>query len=263
MDIFNFSDGLQQQLKAMAESARSKEPLAHASEMINLVEELLHDLRQFTYNYTFNSTQEEIRFFKDTKPVLLSQYYYYKKLFDIALFDSFKDAAAKMRYYESVLARLEEFARKNNEFYLYCMAGQTHFDDTYFSRKEKTFSGLMDTRFSTGYDDKLAKLLANELIRKHVLNLLNSIGQLSLSPITWTGNKTDAIELLVALHSLGSINNGNIELRKLVQGFEERFNIQLENYYDFLKNIRTRKGRTSFLDTLKEKLLQRLEQMEG
>jgi hypothetical protein len=232
--------------------------------MINLVKELLHDLQQFTYNYSFNDPQEEIRFFKDTKPVLLSQYYYYKKLFDIALFDSFKDAIAKKHYYESILSRLEEFARNNNEFFLYCMSGQTHFDDTYFRRREKIFSGLMDGRFSTGYDDTLARLLANELIRKHVLNLLNNISQSSLSPITWTGNKTDAIELLVALHSLGSINNGNIELRKLVQGFEERFNIQLENYYDFLKNIRARKGsRSNFLDQLKDRLLKRIEAMDN
>jgi hypothetical protein len=266
MDIFTFSEGLHDQLKAMAESTRSKEQLAHASGMINLVKELLHDLQQFTHNYTFNDTQEEIRFFKETKPVLLSQYFYYRKLFDIALFDSYKDPQRKKTFYESELLKMEQFARKQDEFFRYCMSGDTYFDDVYFTRKEKLLSGLIDTRFSTGYDEKLARLLANELIRKTLLDMMVSLNANTSfhSPVNWTGNKTDAIELLIALHASGNFNNGDAEVKQVVKTFEEYFNISLGNYYDLLKKIRMRKGnRSNFLDVLKEKFLQRLDQMEG
>jgi len=263
MDIFTFSQGLEQQLKALADSRGNDDLLTHTSKMMAMSQELMHDLQQFTCNYSFPSPADEIRFFKEVKPVLFSQYFYYKKIFDIALFDSFKEPHARKLYYENVLAGLEEFARDHQEFYLYCMTGQTTLDELYFLRKKRLFSEFSDTRFSTGYDDKLARLLANELIRKHVFALIIAVDT-PPAATTWTGNKTDAIELLFALHASGAINNGEIDLRKLAQRFEEFFNIQLGSYYDFLKNIRTRKGgRANFIDRLKNKLLQRLDKMDG
>lgn len=263
MDIITFTKGLHDQVRTMAAAVQDKEPLMQASQMIALIKELLHDLQQFTYSYTFISPQEEIQFFKEAKPVLLSQYFYYKKRFDIALFDSFKDAAKKKQYYESELQKLEDFIDKHEEFVRYCVSGETYFDDVYFTRKEKLFSGLIDTRFSTGYDNKIAQLLANELIREHLVTLIQKLELSVQSGLTWTGSKTDAIELLVALHSLGSINDGELDLRRFVRSFEQMFNIQFGNFYDFIKNIRARKGgRSTFLDMLREKFLQRLDQME-
>lgn len=264
MDIITFSEGLHEQVRTMADATKDHEPLAQASTMIGTIKELLKDLQQFTHNYTFTSPQEEIQFFKEMKPVLLSQYFYYKKCFDMTLFDSYKEPSRKQLYYEAELHKLEQFTLRHQEFVRYCVSGDTYFDDVYFTRKEKLFSGLIDTNFSTGYDEKLAHVLANELIRKHIINLIQNAGAPQRSELTWTGNKTDAIELLVGLHALGIINNGDIDFRKFVQRFEHIFNIQFGNAYDFIKNIRARKAsRSNFIDELKRKFLQRLDQMEN
>lgn len=268
MDIITFSEQLQQQLKVQADAtaAANQEPLVSSARMIAIVQELIHDLQQFTYNYSFEDQQEEIKFFKEVKPVLISQYYYYKKLFSIHLYDSYKEPESRRRHYEIILGRMEQYARKNNDFFLYCMTGQTYFDDKYFTRKGKSFSALIDRQFSTGYDEKLARLLSHELIKNTILDSLRKLNTQSsnASPVNWTGKKTDAIELLFALHASGNINNGEAEVKQIAAIFEELFNIKLGNYFDVLRQIRMRKGgRTNFLDKLKENFLFKLERMEN
>jgi hypothetical protein len=268
MTIIEFTERLQNKMKEQADLIQAGQPerITLAARMIPIVQELINDLQKFSYVYRFSDQQEEIKFFKESKPVLLSHYYYYRKEFAISLYDQFKDIVARKNYYESVLDKLGKFARKNNEFYLYCMTGQTHLDDKYFLRNGAAYRGLIDVKFSTGYDDRLARLLANELIkddiRDRIACLDGDIGK--QRHVNWTGKKTDAIELLFALQASGCINNGDIEIKKLVNSFEELFNIQFGNYYDFVKKIRMRKStQTSFLDSLKTKFLARLDQMDG
>jgi len=267
MTIIEFADQLQDQMKAQADLIRSNQPekITRAARMIPIVQGLIYDLQQFSYSYTFSDREEEIKFFKESKPVLLSQYYYYRKDFAISLYDSFKDIVSKQKYYESVLGKLEQFARKNNEFYLYCMTGQTHFDDKYFTRNGASYRGLIDVKFSTGYDDRLARLLANEIIksgiRERISGMDTNVGKQSV--VHWTGKKSDAIELLFALQASGCINNGEVEVKRLVRTFGELFNIQLGNYYDFVKKIRMRKGdQASFLEKMKMNFLTRIDQMD-
>ncbi|MBL0744856.1 RteC domain-containing protein [Chryseolinea lacunae] len=267
MTILEFTDTLQTQMKQQADQIRSTHPesLTFAARMIPLVQDLIHDLQQFSYRYTFSDQLEEIKFFKESKPVLTSHYYYYKAEYSLCLFDSFKDSEARKKYYEGLLVKMERYARKNNEFYLYCMGGQTHFDDVYFTRKRTSFRGLIDQNFSTGYDDRLAKLLANELLKSTIQHRLTALDRPAGKPfdLNWTGKKSDAIELLVALHASGRINNGDIDVKKLVKAFEEMFNIRIDNHYDFIQKIRMRKGKqANFLDDLKSKFLLRLERMD-
>jgi hypothetical protein len=267
MTIIEFTEKLQNQMKEQADLIKSSqlEGVTLAARMVPIVQELMHDLQQFSYNYTFSDQQEEIKFFKESKPVLLSHYYYYRKEFAISLYDSFKDIGTKRRYYESVLNHLGQYARKNNEFYLYCMTGQTYLDDKYFSRNGASYRGLIDVKFSTGFDTRLARLLANELIKENILERISGLDRNTERQrhVHWTGKKSDAIELLFALQASGSINNGEVEVKKLVSTFEELFNIQFGNYYDFVKKIRMRKsGQAKFLDMLKAKFLLRLDQMD-
>ncbi len=122
-----------------------------------------------------------------------------------------------------------------------------------------------DSRISTGYDVKLAKLLAIELIRARIIETILTLEKQNRTSIgiNWTGNKTDAIELVFALYTSGNFNNGKAEAKQLIRVFEESFQFKLDNYYDLLKKIRMRKGnRSSFLGSLKETFLRRLDQMD-
>jgi hypothetical protein len=264
MTILSFCEKMQQQVKTQGELLHNLDLISRCSKMINILQDTMSDLHQFTYNYAFENSVEEIKFFKELKPVILSQYYYYRKLFNIALYDSFREMQSKRRYYENELRKLELFTKRNHEFYIYCMTNQTYLDEKFFTRNAIPFSVGIDKTFSTGFDDKLARLLSHELIKADLNDMLHKLDHPSkLSAVSWTGNKTDAVELLVALHASANINEGEAEMKQVIKSFEECFNIKLDNYYDLLKKIRLRKGnRSHFIDLLKDKFTRRLDQME-
>lgn len=76
----------------------------------------------------------------------------------------------------------------------------------------------------------------------------------------WTGSKVALIELLYALHTEGVFNNGASDLKDIAEYFENIFNIDLGQYHRAFLEIRMRKSdQTKFLNSLKEKLVKRME----
>lgn len=267
MNILTFSDGLQKRLQEIND-APEDDVLIRTGKKLTAVRNLILELKQFTCNYVFNDVQEEIAFYKETKPVLLSQYFYHKKIFDLQVFDSFKDKKSRTKNYYRVLESMLSFAQKNQNFYQYCLSGSTSFDKHYFTRNFHTSANIeTDDRFSTGYDTMLSKMLAYELVKKHIMELLKKNDDDSphsqIQTLTWTGAKTDLVELIYALHAVGAFNNATMEVRNIVEAFEAIFNIDLGNYYRTFLSIRIRKtGQTAFLEHLKQRLIQRINEIE-
>lgn len=266
MTIAEYTEKLQRQVKEYAASIgeENSDRVTFIALMISFTLDRIAELQQFTYKYAFRDAAEEIQFFKEFKPVLLSQYFFYKKLFTVTLCDSYMDRSSKKEYYKSVLTQLQIFQRKNAQFHLYCLTGQTHHDSTYFTRNMRLYQGLIDIKFSTRYDVKLARLLGNELLRNELSQRVTKLSLTEkISNIHWTGRKSDAVELLFALQASGSINGGHVDVKVLVAAFEKCFNVSLGNYYDFVKKIRMRKGnQASYLDGLKSNLLLRFKEMD-
>jgi hypothetical protein len=71
----------------------------------------------------------------------------------------------------------------------------------------------------------------------------------------------DWVELLYALHEAGVINVGKASLKTLFRTMGEVFDFEVKEYSRSFTDIKNRiKGdRTTFLDTLKRKLLHRME----
>lgn len=82
------------------------------------------------------------------------------------------------------------------------------------------------------------------------------------SNLFWTAIKTELIELIYALHSSNSINNGTVDIKELAAHFEHFYNVDLGNYYHTFIEIRSRKtGTTKFLKKLIDMLKQRMEEL--
>jgi hypothetical protein len=80
------------------------------------------------------------------------------------------------------------------------------------------------------------------------------------SDVLWTAPKVALIELLYALHSEPTLNYGKAELRQIAVALEKAFNIELGQYHRTFLELRMRKGtRTKFLDSLRDSLLQRMD----
>lgn len=99
----------------------------------------------------------------------------------------------------------------------------------------------------------------NALNEEHMAGVRQKDGGL-----TWTGSKVELIELIYALFEHGSINKGNVTLKRIIHAFEHLFNIDLDNYLTLFKqSIRMRKGtRTIFLETLIRDLTLRMDMFD-
>ena len=236
-------------------------------------------LKSFVVSYKFLNKEAEIDFFKNIKPQLLGKLIYYRKAFQIQTslpFSSFED---QKEFYLKELNKINDFQKDNKEFISYYKSYSTVFDEVYFTRKEPDSWLLLnfdsfetDPRFATLYDLKISKIIAFKLLGKFIRESINKIdARNGFNPysnqnnlkLKWTGSKVSLIELLYALQSSGSFNNGALDLKNLASAFEGLFQIDLGNYYRVFQEIRIRKqSRTTFLDKLKNRLIKRMDEAD-
>ena len=180
-------------------------------------------------------------------------------------------------YLNKELDSLTYFFNRNLDFYQYYRSHSTVHDELYFLRGNVDFRLCTDSaqfdkdpNFSTGYDYKVAKILANEMLRIYLNKRLQKLECDSYIkerqtvttkiPIRFTGKKNTLIELGYALVSSGDINHGNIEIKEFMEYLSAIFNIDLGGYYDAYIAMKERKDQTAYLKKLEECLVKRMEE---
>lgn len=249
-----------------------------ALHIVKYIIPLYDQLRKLTVDHIFSSTEEEIYFFKELKPNILGRYLYFNKVYRIESQCPSGSNDVIKEYLNDELGGLTYFFRRNLELYQYYRSKATTYDTYYFIRGKAdirlccdSFQCDRDPMFSTGYDHKIAKILANEMLQiylnKRIINLgqLEAINKQAITkipyPANWTSNKIFLIELGYALYVAGDINNGNITVKEIMNLLGAMFNIDLGDYYRGYITLKNRKkDRTLYLKTLIEKLLKRMEE---
>lgn len=242
--------------------------------IINLIRTHFDDLRSKVVDYQFVSQEEEIVFFKELKPQVLSKLLYFNKIYCIeSKFPTGSNDAAK-KYLNEQLHSLEYYFNRHLDFHQYYRSGSTVYDRYYFVRgnfdqrlctDSSRFNS--DPKFSTVYDFKIAKILANEMLRIYLNRRLKMIdnpvlfGDNKKSRRNWTGPKNALIELGYALYTSGDIDNGNIDVKEVMDILGEAFNVDLREYYRTYIALRGRKkDRTAYLNSLVEKLKKKMDE---
>ncbi|OJW05106.1 MAG: hypothetical protein BGO52_21760 [Sphingobacteriales bacterium 44-61] len=81
--------------------------------------------------------------------------------------------------------------------------------------------------------------------------------------LQWTGSKVSLIELIYSLQSVGVVNNGSADIKMLTAFFERTFQVELGNAYNVFQEMRLwKKARSSFLDSMREQLLRRMDEAD-
>jgi hypothetical protein len=115
----------------------------------------------------------------------------------------------------------------------------------------------------TFFDNKLSKILTYQLLKDYILKAIQKLGGATgaiNSHLSWTGSKTDLIELIYALQGSGVFNQSSADVKQIANYFENVFNVNLGNYYRVFQEIKLRKGgQTNFLDSLRKKLINYIE----
>jgi hypothetical protein len=238
--------------------------LVSISLALTTIRKLLSELKSFVRQYTFFHAEEEIKFFKEIKPIFLSQYFYYKKVFEIKLFDSFNEPNKRKSNYTHQLRKLEQFATSNIEFYEYCFSSENYLDSQYFTRSKSSICSInRDDSFCTKSDRKLSKILANERMKEYLNSLMQKCNEPQSdagTTLRWTGSKTDLVELIYALQSAEVFNNGSANIKAVAAAFQDNFGVQLGDFYRTFQEIQIRKKSPAvFIDKLKDKLVSRME----
>lgn len=245
--------------------------------VIEFLRKSLMDLRTFFLDKEPDNEPDEIIFFKVMKPQVLSLLIYFNKIHTIEIKRPNGSNDIQKYYYKKEQDSLTYFFEKNIDFYQYYRSNSTYLDEYYFVRGKAcsniyfdSSQFIQDPLFSTGYDYKVAKILANEMLKiylnKKILFLDKQChkhpdGKANTSINKWTATKSAAIELGYALYASGVFNNGNIEIRDVMMLIETVFNIELGDYYRTYITIKSRKKeRLIFLKALVENLLKRMDE---
>lgn len=258
--------------------AETENILIKAEEGIKITKRALMQTRKDVIKNSFKSQTDEIIFFKNIKPKIYSKLIYYVKLFNIESKRPRSSKKSQIKYFNHQIDKLQNYFNDNLEFHHYYRRGATSFDEQYFLRGKEnirlhpdTFHFFTDEHFSTSHDSTVTTILAYDMLIVYLKKEIDKLENNNLvdnpnekncknSKLFWTVNKTDLIELIYALDSVGAINSGAADIKKMATACEQIFNIELGDYYRTYLEIRSRKtNQTKFLDKMKDSLLTRME----
>jgi len=166
-------------INAEVQMMESKESCIYklAIEVVTYLERRFQDVKSLISEYKFVDENEEILFFKKTKPQLFNKLIYYSKVSNIEDLRPTGSLHAQKRYLLYELDQLTIFFNKNIDFYKYYRSGDTMLDRYYFLRGKngvqmviENFYFERDPKFSTSCDFKVTNILANDLFQIYLVD---------------------------------------------------------------------------------------------
>lgn len=236
------------------------------------LQELLRAVKEDVLKEGFASKAEEVHFFKLIKPNILGKLIYYNKVYRIETACPADNGNLHQCYFALQLRELKQEYKEhicNSDFYRYYRSGRTDRDENYYTLGNiNYYEGLnsfvfeIDPQFSTYFDYKVAKILANELIYNYLTTKLSPeqspdvlLQNGDTKDIFWTQSKNALIELIYALHAADALSHGKLGIRKISMVFQILFRVSLSDIHNSFHRMKTRAGsRTLFLDQLKYSL---------
>lgn len=260
----------------------SSDGIQLAKQAYQATETAMHRLKQMIAQYNFQNTAEEVLFFKELKPKFYSNLIYFVRLFEIHSQAPIGSLRSQKKYFNKQLTGIKRFTRDNIGFYRYVRSGATHLDELYFTRRKCDIavgfdlsSCDCDETFCSSHDFTIANLLANERLIEYLHLELNRLEHderrqpvaFEEIGLSWSDTKAAIIELLYGLQTMGVFYNTKTstkaDISQVARFFESALNIDLGNYYRTFQEIRIRKkGRTAFIDKLREQLIQRMDESD-
>ncbi|MFV0470605.1 MAG: RteC domain-containing protein [Paludibacteraceae bacterium] len=251
-------------------SSQMMRTVDEAYQMTLYLNEMLGTIKAKVLQDGFIDERQEIDFFKNIKPQILGKLIYYNKVFRIETTCPVSTGEIHQSYFENLLKTLKSEYKEsicNEDFYRYYRANRTDRDHTYFRLGQINYhdglkSGVfeIDLSFSTYYDNKIAHIIANELLYTYMITKISPeknpdmimINGDTNRDISWTNSQNALIELIYALYASSSVAYGKIGIRKLALIFQVLFQTPLNDIHHSFHRMKTRAGsRTAFLDQLK------------
>lgn len=155
--------------------------ITKATQMLTYLRRKIKELHKWLKEYSFETKEEEIHFFKELKPKLFSKFIYYTKLLKIET-NVPASKKQKRKFYEKELEKMYYNNKSNKEFYEYYRSRATFNDEQYFIRNgenhrphEDCYLINYDERVCTSHDYKVAIIMSNDLISAYLENKIEEL----------------------------------------------------------------------------------------
>jgi hypothetical protein len=201
----------------------------------------------------FESLNDEIRFFREVKPKILSVKFACRTLMEYEferVINQEIDVAELQQHY---LNKMQEKFNRFRDFRYYVSSSSCNRDEQYFTLtylKDDYILRLIpevENGFSTGYDVLLGYSLAMDFTKEYFEEEIPERKQVVYPELQWTGNKTDLVELLSALHRTSVFNNGENDFKRFVLAFSQIVNFEVKDVYRTVSAIKNRKNENKSL----------------
>lgn len=241
---------------------------------LNLAQTIVSELRSLIELHEFKSEKEEIQFFKNIKPLFSSSLIYWGNILNLHLHKPIGGESILRKYYKRKLKKLKIFFESHSSLYEYLRANYDYLDSLYFLRSSRKFDDSADSidlnpQFTTVKDRLVSEIYANDLLEHYIHDLISPAPKTShnteneIQNLKWTGSRAGLVELIYALQSGGVYNNGLSGIKEIADTFQKLFQFDLGNYYHVFNEIRLRKkSRTSLLDHLREKVIEKMDNLD-
>jgi hypothetical protein len=259
--------------------SRETEPFQILSLILKKVREALKTLKDHIRNNPFKDDQQQIWFFKTIKPKFYCLRIYYLEWYSMVTNVPAGDEEHIKRFYLDELKAVQRFFQRIAFHYQYYRLNATELDHLYFIRGTQAQSVLIpevleiDPEFSTSQDFLFAKIKAYELLQDFILKQISELDprpapqEPAQKPqdtniLTWTGDKTNLVEVIYGMFYTGQLNNGNASVADIIKWMERHFHIDLKLAYRKFLDIRTRKrdSHTRYLDRMRASIQQRVDE---
>jgi len=268
----NYIDRLLSTLKADLYQIKSKESnlIAMHRLLAATSKSYISKLRKHVLSEGFDSIEEEVQFFKVTKPKFSSLVYFHEKIYTLETRMPDGTGQQKSIYLAREIAKIDNFYFNNTEFSAYMKKGSTVNDANYFVVGNGQLTlGLgyeyldFDPDFGSVYSSLIARFIGAQLALEYINKRLSTIegfgDPYSTSPsLDYDGTVTELIELAYALQRSGKVKS---DIKKIISVFESIFSIPIKDAYRTYYGFKSRKtDRTKFLSFLKKELNNALDQ---
>lgn len=278
----NFTDNLIEELNKQLNEicSTNDDTIVTATLATKCAIKKLEELKAFFLQNHYSNKNDEIAFFKEVKPQVISKLIYYNEIYNIEVNKPAASNKNIQKYYKKELSKITEYFKENREFYKYYRTGSTCLDKKLFLRKKHDIRLTVDSyyfqsdySFATSHDYKVAKIMANENLKVFIENLLKKYQDKkaathqhkeTIPGLKWTGSKVALVELMYALHQEKVINQGDLSLNETAKNIEQMFNIKLGQFNRIYAEIKKRKTieQSSFLSALKDNFIKRINEYD-
>ena len=244
------------------------------NQVIGFCQKILEDYRKGIRLEIFEEVSSEIRFFKDHKQHPQSYLIFYYNLLRYELEFPNQEEGSRRKYILRKIEEINEFFLSQIDFIQYLELEQDYMDEFYFTRKfnDKNFHSIRiydrDPEFSTSHDLLLSELKAQKLFLLFLQSKLMEMNHPSEKVVEegprfqWTSSKVALTELIYALYHSGTINNGKISLKELVEKLENIMEIELGDYHHTFLRLRARTEPVKFIEKLRNDLFERMQELD-